>query len=215
MIGQYNKLSITDFVPLSGSHLVGRQREQALIWNQYKAAMGGFPRVVLLDGEIGIGKTCLLSASAASALKDGTVVLRGGATEAEGMPPYLPFLEALGKYIRVTPIDQLREQVAHAPQILASILPELAVRLDELPELHPSPPEQARLRLYEAIGTFIEAISMPHGLILMLDDLHWADSASLDLLCYIAQHHSKAKLLILGACREDEIDRTLPARPHP
>jgi DNA-binding CsgD family transcriptional regulator len=198
---------MVDFVPLSGSHLVGRQREQRLIWNHFIAARSGCTRVVLLDGELGIGKTRLLSEIAARTLKDGAVVLRGSSTEAEGMPPYLPFLEALGEYIRVTPLEQLRKQVAHSPQILASIFPELAFRLGDLPELYPPPPEQARLRLYEAIGTFIEAISLQNGFILMLDDLHWADSASMDLLCYIAQHHTKAKLLILGTCREDEIDR--------
>ena len=114
----------------------------------------------------------------------------------------------MGKYIRVTSPDQLREQVAVAPQILASLLPELAVRLDgELPVAYPLPPEQARLRLYEAVGTFLERISAPHGLVLMLDDLHWADTASLDLLCYIARHHAKARLLVLGSYREGEINR--------
>ncbi len=206
MLDQFSRQATIDFVPSSGTHFVGRQRELTLIWNHYKAVRNGSSRVILLVGELGIGKTCLLAEIAARTLKDRAVVLRGGATEAEGMPPYLPFLEALGEHIRLTPLDQLREQVAHAPQLLASIFPELAVRLAELPELYPSPPEQARLRLYEAIGTFIEAISMSHSLILMLDDLHWADSASLDLLCYIAQHHSKARLLILGTCREDEIE---------
>ncbi len=207
MLGQYARQPTLDFVPVSGSHLVGRQRELTFIWNHYKAAKSGYPRVVLLVGEIGIGKSCLLAEFAVRTVKDRVVVLKGSSTEAEGMPPYLPFLEALGEYLRLTPLDQLRQQVAHAPQLLASILPELAVRLGELPELYPSPPEQARLRLYEAIGTFIEAISLPHGLILLLDDLHWADSASLDLLCYIAQHHPKARLLILATCRVDEIER--------
>lgn len=207
MAGQHTRQSKMDFVPLSRSHLVGRQRELTLIWNHYKAAKDGFTRVVLLVGELGIGKTCLLDEVAARALNDGAIVLRGGTSESEGMPPYLPFLEALGEHIRVTPLNQLREQVAQAPQILASILPELAVRLGELPEPYPSPPEQAHLRLYKAVDTFLEVISMQYALVLMLDDLHWADSASLDLLCYIARRHSKAKLLILGTCREGEIDR--------
>ncbi len=123
------------------------------------------------------------------------------------MPPFLPFLEALGRYIQVTPQDQLRTQVAAVPQTLASFLPELAVYLHDLRAPPPLLPEQARLRLYEAIGTFLEAISAPHTLVLTLDDLHWADTASLDLLCYLTHHQSNAHLLILGAYRESEVDR--------
>jgi predicted ATPase/DNA-binding CsgD family transcriptional regulator len=187
--------------------IVGRQRELRLIMNQYEAAKGGHAHVVLLTGEPGIGKTRLLDEVALQTAQDGAVVLRGSASEAEGMPPFLPFLEALGRYIRVAPQDQLRTQVAAVPQILASLLPELAVYLHAPGASPPLLPEQARLRLYEAIGTFLEAISAPHALVLALDDLHWADTASLDLLCYLTHHQSNAQLLILGAYREAEVDR--------
>ena len=78
------------------------------------------------------------------------------------------------------------------------------MRLSDLAVPSASPPEQARLRLYEAIGAFLEAISTPHGLVLILDDLQWADSASLDLLCHLARRQSHARLLLLGAYRESE-----------
>src|SRR5205823_13649945 len=93
--------------------------------------------------------------------------------------------------------------------VLASLLPELAVYLHDLRVSLPLPPEQAYLRLYEAIGTFLEAMNAPHALVLTLDDLHWADTASLDLLCYLTHHQSNAQLLILGAYREAEVDRNL------
>jgi DNA-binding NarL/FixJ family response regulator len=162
--------------------------------------------VTLLVGEPGIGKTRLLNEFALSATRDGAIVLRGSAFEAEGMPPYLPFLEALGTYIRTTPWETLHEQIAHAPYTLLSIFPELATYLDDAPLSHSLPIEQARLRLYEAIGLFLENISTSQVLILMLDDLHWVDSGSLDLLYYVTRHHSNAKLLIIGAYRESELD---------
>src|SRR5450755_3875241 len=184
--------------------LVGRLREVARVMDVYDVAKDESARVVLMTGEPGIGKTRLLEEIALRAACDGAVVLRGGNSEAEGMPPYLPFLEAIGQHIQITPLDDLREQVAAAPQVLASLFPELIVRLGDLAVPSASPPEQARLRLYEAIGAFLEAISTPHALVLILDDLQWADSASLDLLCHLARRQSDARLLLLGAYRESE-----------
>lgn len=184
--------------------LVGRLREVTLVMDVYDMAKDESARVVLVTGEPGIGKTRLLEEIALRAARDGAVVLRGGNSEAEGMPPYLPFLEALGQHIQITPLDYLREQVVAAPQVLASLFPELIVRLGDLAVPSASPPEQARLRLYEAIGAFLEAIGTPHGLVLILDDLQWADSASLDLLCHLARRHSHARLLLVGAYRESE-----------
>jgi predicted ATPase len=165
---------------------------------------------VLLRGEPGIGKTRLVEEFSTLAEDDGATILRGSASDFEGMPPYLPFLEALGQYIQVTPLDRLREQVTTSPQILVSILPELATHLGELPATYQIPPEQARLRLYEAIGMFLEAIGTSKILVLTVDDLHLADNASLELLCHVIQHHSKARLLVLGTYQDSEIER-IPA----
>lgn len=199
---------MSNHVALSTSQFIGRQHELTLIWSQYKVASTGSARVVLLSGEPGIGKTRILEEFTALATDDGATILRGSASDFEAMPPYLPFIEALGQYVHATPPDRLREQVATAPQILASILPELTTRLGELPATYQIPPEQARLRLYEAIATFLEAISASNVLVLTLDDLHLADSASLDLFCYIMRHQLKARLLVLGTYHESELDRT-------
>lgn len=174
---------------------------------QYTEVQHGHAAVVLLVGEQGIGKSRLLREFAKHALQDGATVLAGGASEAEGMPPYLPFLEAFGQYIREAPLGQLREQVQPGPQILMNMFPELATRLGELPVPYPFPPEQVRLRIYEAVGMFIERMSASHALVLAIDDLHYADSASLDLLCHVVRSHPNARLLVLGIYREDEIER--------
>jgi len=91
--------------------------------SHYEAAKGGHAHALLLAGEPGIGKTRLLDEIARRTAQDGAIILRGGASQAEGMPPYLPFVEALGRYIQVTPLDQLRTHVAAAPQVLATLLP--------------------------------------------------------------------------------------------
>jgi DNA-binding CsgD family transcriptional regulator len=185
--------------------LVGRQRELDSLWNQFELSISGRLCVTLVAGEPGIGKTRLLREVARRAEHAGALVLRGGASEAEGMPPYLPFLEALGQHIRAATPDELRAQTGAMASVLATILPELSLYLGELPSSYVLQPEQARMRLYEAVGMFLAAISAPHGLLLLLDDLQWADTATFDLLCYVARSQPDARLLILGAYREGEV----------
>jgi predicted ATPase/DNA-binding CsgD family transcriptional regulator len=187
--------------------LAGRQQELAFLWQHFEEARAGHLRVALVTGEPGIGKTRLLRELAQRAEQQGATILRGGASEAEGMPPYLPFLEALGGYIRTLPQDRLRAQTGQIAPILATIFPEVLLSLGELPASYPLPAEQTRLRLYEAVGMFLAAIAGDTPLILLLDDLQWADPASLDLLSYIAQHQSTARLLILGAYRASELEQ--------
>ncbi|HXW00568.1 MAG TPA: ATP-binding protein, partial [Anaerolineae bacterium] len=116
----------------SESMPIGRQREMSLLWGQFNTVLKGDLRVALLSGEPGIGKSHLLAMLAAQADQAGAIILRGGASEAEGMPPYLPFLEALGQYIRSTPAEVLRQQTGAAAAILATILPELILCLGDL-----------------------------------------------------------------------------------
>ena len=196
--------------------LVGRQQEAALLWSRFETAVSGRCDVTCVTGEPGIGKTRLLEEMAARAARTGAVVLWGGASAVEGMPPYLPFLEALGQHIQVTAPDRLRDQVGPAASILVTILPGLAMRLGEFPDGYPLPAEQARLRLFEAVGGFLTAIaassaaiaaSSPGGLLLVFDDLQWADAASLDLLCHVARRRAGARVLILGAYRAGEVEQ--------
>ncbi len=185
--------------------LVGRQRELTALWSQFEKTTTGRLHITLVAGEPGIGKTSLLHEVAWRAEQVGGLVLRGGASEAEGMPPYLPFLEALGGYIRTAPLEQLRAQADPIAPILATILPELPMRLGELAPSYSLPPEQARLRLYEAVGLFLSSIAVSRPMLLLLDDLQWADTATLDLLCHVAQHQAVSRLCILGAYRSDEL----------
>lgn len=199
------------------SWLAGRQRELARLRQQFDEASTGRLRVVLVTGEPGIGKTSLLHEMGRHTEQQGATVLRGGTSDAEGMPPYLPFLEALGSYIRATPPDQLRAEVGLMAAPLATKLPELPLQLGELPTSYPLPAEQARLRLYEAIGAFLAAIAGNAPLVLLLEDLQWADSASLDVLSYVAQHQSNARLLNVPCLISTEPDccywcRLVPSR---
>ena len=196
-----NSPRIVDFNPA----LVGRHHECDILRHHLELADGA-TRVVMLAGEPGIGKTCLLDWVAARAGQRSAIVLRGGASQAEGMPPYLPVLEALGQYVRSAAPDLLREQAGPMAATLSGIVPELVTRLGEVPLGYALPPEQARLRLFEAIGVFLAAIGSRSPLVLLLDDLHWADGSTLDLLCHVTRTQPTARLLIVGAYRDAELE---------
>lgn len=182
---------------------IGRSRELATLQEQYSLASDGQARIALLAGEPGIGKTRLMLEFTGRASSQGATVLRGGASEAEGMPPYLPLLEALGHYIKSAPLDPLRAQLGDSAATLSAIFPEIAARLANIPSNYTLPLEQSRLRLYEAVGDLVRSIASTSPLVLLIDDLHWADSATVDLLTHIARHASEipTRLLLLGTYR--------------
>jgi predicted ATPase len=182
----------------------GRRALLTFIEELFERAVAGMSTVIFLAGEPGIGKTWLLDRVSDVCADRGATVLRGGAVDAEGMPPYLVFLEALGTYIRQTSADTLRTQAGIGARTLATILPELELKVVDLPTGMDLPPEQARLRLYDAMSEFLLAIAAATPLVLVMDDLQWADSATLQLLVHLARRARHAPLLFLGAYRPGE-----------
>ena len=202
-------MSRLTFLPVGRAPFVGRGRELAILADSLEDARAARARVVLLVGEPGIGKTRLLEEFPAPTLSAGVTVLRGGSSQAQGMPPYLPFLEALGAYVAAVPVEALRADVGAGAASVARVLPEVAARLGgDVQALPGVPPEQERLRLFDAIAGFIGAIAARSGgaLVLALDDLHWADEATCDLLVHASRRLQRAPLLVLGAYREAEAD---------
>ena len=151
--------------------LVGRTRELAILLNQFEARLSSGLKIILLPGEPGIGKTRLLDELATHTKEAGATVLVGGASQDEGMPPYLPFLETLGGYIETCPLPALETQTAYLAPTLVTILPELAARLQIAPQTYQLPPEQARFRLFKAVGDFLHNISRYTPLVLLRCDL--------------------------------------------
>jgi predicted ATPase/DNA-binding CsgD family transcriptional regulator len=188
--------------------LIGRARPLGLLAERLDAVRhptgAGSPKVVMLAGAPGIGKTRLLEEFPPPESAIGVTVLRGVASQAAGMPPYLPFLHALGDYIATAPIDLLRDQVGPYAASLATLFPEIPLRLGAPQPPYPLGPEQERYRLYEAVAAFLAALTTPGPLILLLDDLQWADATSCDLLVHIAGRLRSATLLIVGAYRDGE-----------
>jgi predicted ATPase/DNA-binding SARP family transcriptional activator len=159
-------------------------------------------RLVLLTGEAGIGKTRLLAELAREVHGAGALVLAGRAPE-ETLVPYQPFIEALRHYVLNAPFDELRSTTREYGSELARLMPELRRRAPDLPP-PPDEPETERYRLFEAVVGLLAEISEAVPVLLVLEDLHWADRPTLLLLRHLARAPQSARLLIMGAHRANE-----------
>ena len=164
-------------------------------------------RALLLTGEAGIGKSRLLAEQARRVHQTGAIVLAGRAPE-ETVVPFQPFLEAIGQYAHDAGEPALRAALSGWGPELARVVPEIGRRLPELESAPAGDPETDRYRLFEAVVTLLGAIAASAPLLLVLDDLHWADRPTLQLLRHLIRSPQSARVKILGAYRLGE---SLPA----
>jgi DNA-binding CsgD family transcriptional regulator/tetratricopeptide (TPR) repeat protein len=197
---------------LNQGPFVGRERELATLLAQLATVRGGSGGVALVAGEPGIGKTRLLGELAAEASTAGTLVVVGHAYDGEGGLPYGPFVEALRSYVRTADPDVVRRHLGGSGVALTPLLPELADCFSELLPGRVESPELDRTRLFNAVTEllFAAAGAARGGLLLVLEDLHWADAASLALLQHLARRLGEAPLLLTLTYRT--VDQP-PARP--
>ncbi|MEX2556435.1 MAG: AAA family ATPase [Actinomycetota bacterium] len=183
---------------------VGRSADLQQLRDLWVRATGGRREFALLTGEPGIGKTRMAMELARSVHSDGAVVLYGRCDE-ENLVPYQPFVEIVRHLAGVIDPDFLREMLGPGGGELARIVPELGQRIPNLPEPIRGDPDGERYRLFEAVASFMKTLAGASPLLLLLDDLHWADTPTLLLLKYILRSTVDARLLVLGTAREAEV----------
>ena len=184
---------------------VGREREMGELRAALEDSLAGHRRLVMLVGEPGIGKTRTAKELASQAQALGAHVLWGGCYEEEGAPPYWPWVQPIRSYVRQTDPERLRSEMGAGAADIAEIVSEIK---EKLPDLEPSPalePEQARFRLFDSITTFLKNAARARALMLVLDDLHWADKPSLLLLQFFAREMGGSRLMVLGCYRDVEL----------
>ena len=160
-------------------------------------------RLLLLSGDPGVGKTRLLAETAKRAHADGALVLAGRAPE-ETLVAFQPFLEALGHYIVQAPLDELRATMRQHGAELARLVPVLRRRLPELRPTDEGDSETERYRLFEAVVGLLGDLSDSSSVLIVIDDLHWADRPTLMLLRHLARSPRPGRLSIVGAYRSTE-----------
>ena len=190
--------------------LVGRDEQTAVLEAAFASARQGGPSAVLLGGEAGVGKSRLVSEFGRTAAAAGARVLTGGCLElgTDGLP-FAPFTAVLRDLVHEMGADAVASMLpGRTTRGLARLLPELGE-----PDTAGDPAE-ARARLFEEVLRALEHLTRHSPVVLVIEDAHWADRSSRDLLTFlIGNQRALSGLLIVVTFRSDELHRTHPLRP--
>ena len=192
---------------------VGRERELKQLVSALEDAIDGRGGLCLLTGEPGIGKSRLADELADQGRRRGVRLLWGRCWEAGGAPAYWPWVQALRSHLSDALPEQVVEEVGSGGSELATLVPELRDVLPGLPSAPPGDPEAARFRMFDTVATFLRRVARNRPLVVVLDDLHAADASSLLLLRFVSTQVAGARLLLVGAYRDVELDPDLPIVP--
>ena len=190
---------------------VGRERELAELRSVVEAAFAGHGRLALVVGQPGIGKTRTALEVVAYARQRHARVLWGRCYEGGGAPPYWPWVQAIRAHVGDGDTEQLRSELGAGGAEIAEVVPEIRERIGDL--VRPptvDDPRQARFRLFDSITGFLRRAARSQPLVVVLEDLHWADTDSLALLEFLARELAESRLLILGNYRDVEVTRHHP-----
>jgi predicted ATPase len=192
---------------VSSPSFVGRAEELGLLAAALERAGAGAPGIVLIAGEAGVGKTRLVDEFAAEAAA-GTLVLAGGCIElGEGALPYAPIVEALRSLARGLDLAVLRSLAGPAHGLLAGLLPELGDGQAE------AVPGGSQARLFEVLLGLLVRLGEQAPVVLVVEDLHWADRSTRDLLAFLVRNLHAERVLLVATYRSDELHRRHPMRP--
>jgi ATP/maltotriose-dependent transcriptional regulator MalT len=184
------------------SQLVGRERELSTLADALERVAGGSTAILEVAGEPGIGKTRLLGELAAQAERRGCLVLGGRATEFERDAPFGLWVDALAPWLHTLDGARLRHLAGDEREALAVALPAFAE----------GPASSAeRYLVHRAVRGLLERAAIPRPLVVCLDDVHWADPASLDLLAALARRPPARGVLLAIAFREGQAPEALIA----
>jgi hypothetical protein len=190
------------------SPFVGRERELHTLEAALRDAQSGHARLLALVGDAGIGKTRTVEDFVRRTELPAGRVLWGRCPEQPGAPTYWPWVRAIRAYADHEDPGVLRAHLAGDAGIVARMVPELGERLPDLaPARVDEQDPQARFRLFDGVTSLLQRIATNAPLVVVLDDVHWADEASLLLLAFVARETRGAQILFIVTYRERETRR--------
>ena len=188
---------------------IGREREMAELTAALDDALEGRGGLAMLTGEPGIGKTRLADELETVARDRGALVSRSSCYEGGGTPPYWPWARVILTLLAASSESVLRALETRGA-VIAEIVPDIRSMIPNLASAPAVESKQARFRLFDSVTSFLNELTASQPLVVVLDDLHWADRSSLDLLEFVAGEVSERSMLLVGSYRDMELSRQHP-----
>jgi DNA-binding SARP family transcriptional activator len=183
--------------------LIGREPELRVLSRAAQSARSGRGRIVLIAGDPGIGKTALVEEF--SGWDHGLTIHWGHCYEGEGAPPFWPWRQILESVMSETSPASLIDAIGVSSADLVQLVPQLALHVGDNQTDTVGDPDEARFRLYVAVASALKALAGAQPLMIVVDDLHWSDSASLRLLDFVGKEIRQAHVLIVATYRDMEV----------
>ena len=209
----YTKSATTDLLGAleQRTAFVGREGERATLRKAFEQVRTGSGRVVMIAGAPGVGKSRIAVEFVREALLQGTLVLAGTCHERDDSIPFEPFVEILEGAFAQSPSPQVFRRLLgeEAPEV-ARLMPQLRRSFSDIPPPTQPAPDQARRILFNALTSFFARLAERGVVVVVLEDLHWADSGTLSLLTHLARSLSGIPVMIVGTYRDKDLDVSGP-----
>ena len=197
--------------PVYSRVFVGREREVGQLQAALDASLSAQGGLMMVVGEPGIGKTAITEQLATYAALRGGKTLVGHCYEEGSLSlPYLAFVETMRSYVLDRDPEGLKSDLGSGAADVARIVSEIRDRVEGVEVSPTTEGEEDRYRLLQAVSSFLRNAASVQPLLIVLEDLHWADHGTLDLLLHVARNLQGARLLIIGSYRDVEVDRAHP-----
>ncbi len=201
--------------------LRGRDKEREILARAFERTSAGASKLVLVAGPPGVGKTALVNEIHTSVTEKRGYFISGAFDRLRREIPYSAFIQAFEQFVNLAAMEKeeiraaWKERISTAAgpngKVLTDVVPTLSLIIGEQPDVLDPGPREARNRFNYVFGNFVKSISSKERPIVMaLDNLQWADPASLDLLKILVSDSESRRLLIIGAYRDNEVDPSHP-----
>ncbi len=182
---------------------IGRENDLQLLDRLMMQSKGGNGQIALISGEAGIGKSRLVREAKVRAPQN-TMILEGHCFQTESTLPYAPLLDLFRNFFATHPSEEIARAMGSSASQLVKLLPELTVHLPDLTSAPNPEPKQEKQHLFQALGQTLTELAQNQPLIIVIEDLHWSDSTSLEFLLLLARRISSQSILLLVTYRSDE-----------